>query len=123
MDVPPLTERHCVPCEGSVAPLTAEQITPLLAQLEGWRVEEAADHEQLIKRFRFRNFVSAVDFVNQITPVAEAEGHHPDLVVSWGQVRVQLWTHVAGGLTENDFILAAKVDEVARKPKGSSTTR
>jgi 4a-hydroxytetrahydrobiopterin dehydratase len=115
----PLAERHCVPCEGGVRPLTAEEISPLLAQLEGWRVEAAADHEQLVKRFRFADFVSAVDFVNRITPVAESEGHHPDLVVGWGRVRVQLWTHVAGGLTENDFILAAKIDRVAA---GSSSS-
>jgi 4a-hydroxytetrahydrobiopterin dehydratase len=88
-----------------------------LAELDGWVVEEADGHEQLVKRFAFRDFVEAVDFVNRITPVAEAEGHHPDLVVTWGAVRVQLWTHAAGGLTEKDFILAAKIDQVqARRP-------
>ena len=108
----PLAERHCVPCEGGAPPLNAEQVAPMLAQLDGWRVEDAGDHEQLVKRFRFPDFVSAVGFVNQITPVAEAEQHHPDLAVSWGRVGVQLWTHAAGGLTDNDFILAAKIDEL-----------
>jgi 4a-hydroxytetrahydrobiopterin dehydratase len=108
----PLAERHCVPCEGGVPPLNAEQVAPLLAQLAGWRVEHAGNHEQLVKRFRFPDFVGAVGFVNQITPLAEAEQHHPDLAVSWGRVGVQLWTHAAGGLTENDFILAAKIDEL-----------
>lgn len=108
----PLSKRHCVPCEGGVPPLNADQVAPLLAELEGWQVEQAGDHAQLVKRFRFPDFVSAVGFVNQITPVAEAEQHHPDLVVSWGQVRVVLWTHAAGGLTENDFVLAAKIDKL-----------
>jgi len=108
-----LAERHCVPCEGGVPPLNAEQFAPLLDQLKGWRVEESGDHDQLVKRFHFPDFVSAVGFVNQITPVAEQEQHHPDLLVSWGRVGVQLWTHVAGGLTENDFIMAAKIDELA----------
>jgi 4a-hydroxytetrahydrobiopterin dehydratase len=110
---PPLAERRCMPCEGGTPPLTDEQQVPLLAQLVGWQVEEADGHQQLVKTFRFRDFVSAVEFVNRITPVAEAEGHHPDLLVTWGQVRVQLSTHVAGGLTENDFVLAAKIDRVA----------
>ena len=85
----------------------------LLAQAPGWRVEEADGHRKLVREFRFRDFVGAVDFVNRITPVAEAERHHPDLLVTWGRVRVQLWTHAAGGLTENDFVLAARIDRVA----------
>ena len=82
----------------------------MLNQLEGWTLVEAGGHQEISKRYRFRNFVEAVDFVNRITPVAEAEGHHPDLEVSWGRVGVRLWTHAAGGLTDNDFILAAKID-------------
>jgi 4a-hydroxytetrahydrobiopterin dehydratase len=80
---------------------------------DGWQVEEADGHGQLGKTFRFGNFVEAVEFVKRITPVAEAEGHHPDLLVGWGRVRVTLWTHTAGGLTEKDYTLAAKIDEVA----------
>jgi 4a-hydroxytetrahydrobiopterin dehydratase len=109
----PLAERHCVPCEGGVRPLTADEEAPLLDQLAGWRVEEADGHRQLARAFRFRDFVAAVEFVNRIVPVAEAEGHHPDLLVTWGRVRVQLWTHAAGGLTENDFVLAARIDRLA----------
>jgi 4a-hydroxytetrahydrobiopterin dehydratase len=112
MTEPPLAERRCVPCEGGTPPLTTEQIAPLLGQLEGWHIEDAGEHEQLVKAYRFRDFVTAVDFVNRITPIAEAEGHHPDLLVTWGGVRVQLWTHAAGGLTDNDFILAAKIDQL-----------
>jgi 4a-hydroxytetrahydrobiopterin dehydratase len=111
----PLADRRCVPCSGSTPTLDGPAVADLLAELDGWAVEEADGHEQLAKRFSFRDFVEAVDFVNRITPVAEAEGHHPDLAVTWGAVRVQLWMHAAGGLTENDFILAAKIDR-ARAP-------
>ena len=104
-----LAQRHCVPCEGGTPPLTGEQVEPLLSQLGGWEVVEG---KKLSKSFRFGNFVEAVDFVNKITPVAEAEGHHPDLVVRWGEVRVELWTHAIGGLSENDFIMAAKIDQI-----------
>ncbi len=108
-----LADIKCVPCEGGVPPLTAEQIAPLLSQLaEGWEVEEG---KKLVKRYKFKNFVQAVDFVNAITPIAEAEGHHPDLYVKWGQVRAYVWTHKIGGLTESDFYLAAKLDRAYAK--------
>jgi 4a-hydroxytetrahydrobiopterin dehydratase len=90
--------------------MAADHAASLLVELQGWRIEQSAGHDQLVKAFRFSDFVQAVDFVNRITPIAEAEGHHPDLVVAWGRVRVQLWTHAAGGLTENDFVLAARID-------------
>jgi 4a-hydroxytetrahydrobiopterin dehydratase len=90
--------------------LSAAEWQPLLAQLEGWEVREGV---RLAKEYRFKNFVEAVDFVNRITPVAEAEGHHPDLQVGWGRVLVELTTHAANGLTENDFVLAAKIDRDA----------
>ena len=70
--------------------------------------------KRLVKTFRFQDFLQAVGFVNAIAPVAEAEGHHPDLHVRWGEVRVILWTHAVGGLTENDFILAAKIEQLRR---------
>ncbi|HEX2037293.1 MAG TPA: 4a-hydroxytetrahydrobiopterin dehydratase [Chloroflexota bacterium] len=107
-----LADKRCTPCEGGTPPLTAEQVKPLLAQLDGWEVEEG---KKLTKSFRFDNFVQAVDFVNAITPVAEAEGHHPDLYVRWGEVRVYLWTHAIDGLSENDFILASKIDRLRTK--------
>ncbi|MGH7882318.1 MAG: 4a-hydroxytetrahydrobiopterin dehydratase [Candidatus Dormibacteraceae bacterium] len=113
MDAESLVERRCLPCEGGVKPLSTVEAEPLLNQLAShWSIESAKDHQQLVKRFGFPDFKSAVDFVNRITEVAEAEGHHPDLLVQWGSVRVQLWTHAAGGLTENDFILAAKLDRL-----------
>jgi len=104
-----LADRKCVPCLGGTLPLTADQIAPLVAQLDGWQVEQ---NKKLTKSFRFKNFVQAVEFVNAVTPVAEAEGHHPDLYVRWGEVRVYLWTHKIDGLTESDFVMAAKTDRV-----------
>lgn len=106
-----LADLKCIPCKGGVPPLTPEQYTPLLAQVEGWEVQ---DQKRLFKRFRFKNFVQAVDFVNAIAPVAEEEGHHPDLYVAWGKVEVFLWTHKIDGLTESDFYMAAKIDRVFR---------
>ena len=104
-----LADQKCVPCRGGTPPLTHEQIGPLQEQLDGWLVE--AD-KKLIKSFKVKNWLDAVDFVNRISPVAEAEGHHPDLYVRWGEVRVYLWTHKINGLTESDFYMAAKIDRV-----------
>jgi 4a-hydroxytetrahydrobiopterin dehydratase len=115
-----LADRHCVPCEGGEPALEAVQVEPLLAQIEGWSLEQSAGHQELVKTFRFPNFLRAVGFVNDLTPVAEAEGHHPDLEVSWGRVRVRLCTHTARGLTENDFVLAAKIDRLQQSPSPTS---
>src|ERR1700674_776061 len=106
-----LADRHCVRCEPGTAPLSSHEVGALLGQLDGWTVEEVDRHLRLAKRYKFKGFMPAVEFVNRIAPIAEAEGHHPDLLVSWGSVTVYLWTHAAGGLTENDFILAAKIDQ------------
>jgi 4a-hydroxytetrahydrobiopterin dehydratase len=113
-----LAEQPCVPCRGGTPPMTREQIEPLLQQLDGWQVEE---DRRLIKSFKVKNWVQAVDLVNRITPVAEAQNHHPDLYVRWGEVRVLLWTHKIDGLTESDFYMAAKIDRVAAQPPRSST--
>ena len=104
-----LADRTCVPCKGGTPPMTEVEYAPLLAQLDHWQVEEG---KKLIKPFKVKNFVQAVDFVNQITPVAEEQGHHPDLYVRWGEVRVYLWTHAIDGLSESDFVMAAKIDRV-----------
>lgn len=90
-------------------PLPEAEVRRLLTQLEGWQV---AAGKELTKTYAFKNFVQAVDFVNAITPLAEQEGHHPDLEVGWGRVAVKLRTHAIDGLTENDFILAAKIDQL-----------
>lgn len=108
----PLHDRHCVACKPGSPHLTKAEIKPLLAQLDGWAVEEADGHQRLAKVFKFKGFMPGVELVDRIAPIAEAEKHHPDLLVGWGSVTVWLWTHAAGGLTENDFILAAKIDRL-----------
>jgi 4a-hydroxytetrahydrobiopterin dehydratase len=108
----PLHQRHCVACKPGSPHLTNADIEPLLEQLEGWKVEEADGHLRLTKVYRFKGFMPGVELVNKIAPIAEAEKHHPDILISWGSVTVWLWTHAAGGLTENDFILAAKLDRL-----------
>jgi len=110
MALQPLAEKKCVPCRGGTPPLTAGEIAPLIAQLDGWSVEGT---KKLTKAFRFKNFVEAVEFVNTVARIADEEQHHPDLYVAWGEVRVFLWTHKIDGLTESDFVLAAKIDRAA----------
>jgi len=105
-----LADQECVPCKGGTPPLSQEEYDPLLGQLQGWEVRA---QRRLWKSYSRSNFVEAVDFVNQITPVAEAEGHHPDLHVSWGKVDVELWTHKIDGLSSADFVMAAKIDRLA----------
>ena len=105
-----LADRSCVPCKGGVPPLTAEQIKPLLAQLDAWEVIE---NHHLEKRFKLKNFAEALELVNRIGAIAEEQNHHPDIFLAWGKVGVTIWTHKINGLTESDFIFAAKCD-VAR---------
>jgi len=102
-----LAERSCVPCKGGVPPLDAAEIAPLLAQLDGWKV---VDKHHLEKCYSRDDFAQALQLVNRIGAIAEEQGHHPDLLLAWGRVEVKIWTHKVGGLTESDFILAAKCD-------------
>lgn len=114
----PLTQRHCVVCEPGTPTLSRPEIDKLLGQLDGWVVEQADGHFRLGKTIRFKGFLTGVELVNQISQVAEQEGHHPDLHLSYGALKVELWTHTAGGLTENDFVLAAKIDQLQPGRKG-----
>ncbi|NNE42646.1 MAG: 4a-hydroxytetrahydrobiopterin dehydratase [Gemmatimonadetes bacterium] len=105
-----LAERKCIPCEGGIPPLRPEQTAELLAQLGGsWKVVE---NHHLENEYTFPDFLQALAAVNRIGQLAEAQGHHPDLLLAWGKVGITLWTHKIDGLTESDFILAAKVDEI-----------
>lgn len=106
-----LAEKHCVPCRGGVAPLAGEALERLLVQVPGWRV---VDGHHLLKSFQFPDFRTALDFVNRAGAVAEEEGHHPDLYLAWGKVEVQIWTHKIDGLTESDFILAARIGQLVQ---------
>ena len=105
--MPGLADRQCVPCKGGVPPLDAPQTAPLLAQLDGWNVVE---QHHLEKQYKLKNFVEALELVNRIGAVAEEQNHHPDMVLAWGRVKVTIWTHKINGLTESDFIFAAKCD-------------
>lgn len=108
----PLAERHCVVCKPGTPTLPRDQIDHLLEQVDGWAVEEHGGHLQLTRTIRFKGFMPGVELVNAIARLAEAEGHHPDLHLAYGSLRIDLWTHAAGGLTENDFVLAAKIDRI-----------
>ena len=104
-----LAEKTCTPCRGGVPPLQGEALDKLQAQVAGWQV---MDGHHLWKAYTFPDFRTALDFVNKTGAIAEAEGHHPDLFLSWGKVEVKIWTHKIDGLTESDFILAAKIDQI-----------
>ncbi len=105
-----LINKPCVPCQGGVPSLTADEIRSLMKQLDdGWTVIE--DHH-LEKTYTFPDFKSALAFVNRVGELAEHEGHHPDIELGWGRVVLKIWTHKIDGLTESDFILAAKADTV-----------
>jgi 4a-hydroxytetrahydrobiopterin dehydratase len=107
-----LAKRQCVPCRADTPRLTGQALAELVSQLGGgW---ELTDGERLRKTFGFRDFASALAFVNLIGEVSEREQHHPDIKLSWGRASVEIWTHAIGGLSENDFILAAKIDQLDR---------
>lgn len=103
-----LTQKSCVPCRGGVPPLKGEELARLQAELPEWQV---VDEHHLRRTFSFPDFASALGFVNRAGAIAEQEGHHPDLGLSWGKVDVTTYTHKIDGLTESDFILAAKIEE------------
>jgi 4a-hydroxytetrahydrobiopterin dehydratase len=104
-----LASRHCVPCRGGVPPLQGEELALLSAELPDWRV---MDRHHIERAFLFPNFKSALAFVNRIGEIAEEQGHHPDICFGWGSVKVTNYTHKIAGLTESDFILAAKIDRL-----------
>lgn len=106
-----LATKTCVPCEGGMKPMAPTAAEAYVAQVPGWRL--VADVPLKIARdLKFSDFAQAMAFVNRVAEVAEAEGHHPDLCVSWNRVKLELVTHAIGGLSENDFIMAAKINEL-----------
>lgn len=105
-----LASKECVPCRGGVPPLPADESAKLLGKLGGdWKV---VDNHHLEKRYAFDDFKQALDFTNRVGELAEAQGHHPDIYLAWGQVKLTIWTHKIDGLTESDFVLAAKADQL-----------
>jgi 4a-hydroxytetrahydrobiopterin dehydratase len=106
-----LTRKKCAPCEGGVPPLTADEVNRLLAAVPDWRV--TPDGRRLTRRWRVKDFEAGLEFFRRVGDLANAEDHHPDLhLTNYRDVTIELWTHAAGGLTENDFILAAKIDKL-----------
>lgn len=106
-----LAKKKCVPCEVGGVPLTREEAEILLRQVPEWHLNETAT--QIEREFAFKNFKEAITFADDVGEIAEEEEHHPDLYVSWGKVKVELSTHAVKGLSENDFILAAKINELS----------
>jgi 4a-hydroxytetrahydrobiopterin dehydratase len=111
-----LSEKSCVPCKGGVPPLAGSELNRFLQELNadsegGWK---AIEGHHLRKVYEFPDFLSALAFTNRIGALAEAEGHHPDIHLAWGKVGVEIWTHKIDGLTESDFVLAAKTDNLPR---------
>jgi 4a-hydroxytetrahydrobiopterin dehydratase len=107
-----LTQKKCKPCEAGTPKFTLEEAKKLLEQVPSWNLEENI----LRKNFKFKNFREAMKFINRMADIAEGEGHHPDFAVHYNRVEVEIWTHAIGGLSENDFILAAKLDQINAGP-------
>ncbi len=105
-----LSKKKCIPCEGNVPPLTPDKIAGLKKEIKSdWIVE---NNLKLKKEYLFANFKQTMAFVNKVADIAEEEGHHPDMKVSYSKAEIELWTHSINGLSENDFIMAAKIDKI-----------
>ena len=108
-----LANKECVPCRGGTPPLSRDEVEDLLRELDGWTVEQ---EYHLTRPYKLPDFAQALAFVNRIGRIAEEQNHHPDIYLAWGKVRVEVWTHKIKGLTESDFIFAAKVDAALAEP-------
>lgn len=104
-----LASKTCVPCRGGVPPMKGDELNRYLNQVKGWK---AVNEHHLTKAFTFPDFKQALAFVNRVGAIAEEQGHHPDILLTWGKAEVTTWTHKIDGLTESDFILAAKIDQL-----------
>jgi 4a-hydroxytetrahydrobiopterin dehydratase len=109
-----LAEKDCVPCKGGVPPLHGRDVEKLRSELKpDWR---AVNEHHLEREFKFQDFRQALDFTNKVGELAEEQGHHPDIFLAWGKVKITIWTHKIDGLTESDFVLAAKLDQLQNEP-------
>ena len=104
-----LSSRQCVPCTGGTPPLEGRMLDDLMTQVQGWVLVEG---KKIVKSFKFKDFAEALTFVNRVGELAEQQGHHPEIYLTWGKVEVELSTHKIKGLSDNDFILAAKIDDL-----------
>jgi len=107
-----LADKTCVPCRGGVPPLKGTELEKLHRIIPRWTV---VDDHHLLREFRFPDFKQALDFVNRVGDLAEEQGHHPDILLAWGKAEITLWTHKIDGLTESDFIMAAKIDRILER--------
>jgi len=107
-----LADKTCVPCRGGVPPLKGAELEKLHKIVPLWAV---VDEHHLHREYRFPDFKQALDFVNRVGALAEEQGHHPDILLAWGKAEITLWTHKINGLTESDFIMAAKIDRIFGK--------
>ena len=105
-----LTEKTCVPCRGGVPPLAGDEAESFLAETPGWELREG---KRIERTYKFKNFRETLNFVNRVGELAEEQGHHPDICFGWGKAEITIWTHKIDGLTESDFILAAKIDNLS----------
>lgn len=103
-----LLNKKCVPCEGGAMPLSKIEAEKYMAEVFDWALDEKG--QKISKEFKFKDFIGAINFVERVADVAEMEEHHPDIHIHYNKVRLELWTHAIGGLSENDFIVAAKID-------------
>jgi len=104
-----LADKQCVPCRGGVPALKGAALDPLRNQVPQWNV---VNEHHITRRFTFPDFVKALAFVNKVGALAEEQGHHPDILLTWGKAEITLWTHKVDGLTESDFVMAAKIDRL-----------
>lgn len=115
-----LAGKKCVPCEAGTPPMAKDEAKELLSQVSDWELVEEEGKLAIRKRFiKFGSYLDGVEFVNRVAKIAEEEGHHPDIFLGWRRVTVNLMTHAIGGLSENDFILAAKIDNLQREHERS----
>lgn len=105
-----LISKHCIPCDALTKPFDLEQAQSYLPDVPDWELDDEA--KKIKRKFKFKNFAESLAFVNKVGELAESEGHHPDIELGWGYVKIKLTTHAIHGLSENDFILAAKINEI-----------
>jgi 4a-hydroxytetrahydrobiopterin dehydratase len=105
-----LSDKKCVPCRGGTPPITGAELETLHRAVPAWNV--ITEHH-LVREYKFPDFARALEFVNRVGALAEEQGHHPDILLAWGKAEITLWTHKVDGLTESDFIMAAKIDQLS----------
>ena len=109
-----LANKKCIPCKGNIPPFDIGEIHKYLKKVDGWDVKKNKEEYYFLeKHFKLKNFLESQQFVNKIGNIAEEQGHHPDIIFGWGYAKIQIYTHAVKGLSENDFILAAKIDKIS----------